>query len=179
MSDKQLLGPSLTGSDPLNFVSIANYLLTAKKHKDVNAENTLTNICLSILERAASLGSLTKELSKEEQAHQDPTALGLANGLIMALNVFNGTEAGSNQLVHLPEKGFTHFNPMSVRTDPKDYYTDKETQEGCYILLGDVDVKTPKKTMDYVFYRDNNTGKVTAVSRLAFDKLFKKVSKKG
>ena len=50
-------------------------------------------------------------------AAEDPHVLGMANGMILAINMINGSSPEGKTL-GTPEKGFTHFDSMSVMVNP-------------------------------------------------------------
>jgi hypothetical protein len=173
MSAKKLLGKPLPGQPSLTIGEIEAYLLALRDTEDPNAVNTLKGIGMSILERFGQLNAMAQELSKSENAHKDPTALGLANGLILALNYMNGSVAEEKHLEHVPTGGFTHFNPLAVKTRPETYYINKK-EGGRHHLLSKVtlgfDAGAPEG--DFVAYRDNSTGEIVVVSSADFKDSF-------
>lgn len=146
MAEKKLLGKGVPGVPNLSIGQVEDFLRASKDDQSPQVELVAKDICMTIMERFANLFSVTKELADEKNSHQDPAQMGFANGLITALNTINGTQATEHNLVHLPEGGFTQFNPFSVKTRPETYYSHK-ADGGRYHLLSKGKVKGGEEEM--------------------------------
>jgi flagellar hook-associated protein FlgK len=171
MPATKLLGKTMPGKAALTIGQIEAYLTALSESEDHNAVEVLQNICFSILERFAQVHGIAMELSKPDEAYKNPTAMGVANGLTMALNYFNGSIAGENNLVHLPEGGFTAFNPMAVKTRPQTYYVHKKDGGRFHLLTDDVE---GDGVPTHAVYRNLKTGQVLITYSTTFAKDFEK-----
>jgi len=172
MSTSKLLGKALPGKSTLTIGGIEAYLLALRDCKDPKAVDTLTNIGLSILERFGKALAIAEELSKTENAHKDPVAMGVANGMIMALNYMNDTVASEKHLVELPVGGFTQYNPMVIKTRPAKYYVHKKGGGRYHLMALPRGIDGQHGDLDYAVYKNIKTEEVHVRSKEDFKEQF-------
>jgi hypothetical protein len=172
-----IFGEGPPGEELVDLTQLANHLRRRQETRADALEDALTKAELTgkklsqedkdKIMAAASDGALAIILDRVDiclnntksllaTSERDPYTHGLADGAIALMNILNGTEFKS-VLKQAPEKGYTHFSPVSVPTDPHPetflLYKEKNSDRKVQLILKEFRVKHKEQVIEHLLFK--------------------------